>query len=305
MPIGSIIGGITGAIGAGQQASAEKYAAQLQYQAEQTALAQQQSQFAQNQQNISPFVQAGQGATTSLANLMSVPGQGLLTPWTQQFEAPTLAQAEQQPGYQFTLQEGLKAMQNSAAARGGLLSGATQKALQGYGQQAATTNYQNVYNNLLNQYQMGYQQFQQNQANTYNRLLGLGQQGQNAALGLSQLGQQGTQNLAGIMQSGAAAQGNLLSNAAYQGASGLNALGSSIGGALSNYGSLGSYTGNWNPFTQQQSLANVMKYGSGGGASSYSQGVPAGIPNTYSGLANGPAAPWNAPPPNIASSYFG
>jgi hypothetical protein len=42
---------------------------------------------------------------------------------------------------QFQLQQGNKAIQNSAAAHGNLLSGATLKGLQNYGQQTALNNY--------------------------------------------------------------------------------------------------------------------------------------------------------------------
>jgi hypothetical protein len=272
--IGGAVGGIFGAIGGNSQASAERYAADLQYKAEQQALQQEQQQYGQNQQNLAPFIQAGQGATTSLSDLMSVPGQGLLQPWTQQFQAPTLDQAKNNPGYQFTLDEGLKAMQNSAAARGGLLSGATQKALNNYGQQSATQNYQNVYNNLLNQYQMGYQQFQGNQANTYNRLLGLSSQGQQAAIGAGQLGQQSTQSMANTMQSGAQAQGGYLSNAAYQGAAGLNALGTGIGGGIQTAGAMQQLSQ-----LMQANSSNGGNYGySGGGPSSYGSANPGYTP---------------------------
>ena len=47
------------------------------------------------------------------------------------------------PGYQFRLQEGQKALERSAAARGGLLSGATGKGLVRYGQDFATQEYDN------------------------------------------------------------------------------------------------------------------------------------------------------------------
>ena len=93
-----------------------------------------------------------------------------MTPWTQQFTAPTAAQAEQTPGYQFQLQQGENAIQNAAAARGGLLSGRTLADLNTYAQGTASTNYQNTFNNALTQYQSAYNTFQNNQNNTFNRL---------------------------------------------------------------------------------------------------------------------------------------
>lgn len=53
---------------------------------------------------------------------------------------------QQDPGYQFRMQEGMKAIQSSAAAKGGLNSGATLKALSNYGQQTAAEEYGNIYN---------------------------------------------------------------------------------------------------------------------------------------------------------------
>ena len=52
------------------------------------------------------------------------------------------------PSYQFRLSEGLKAMQRTAAARGGLLSGGALKEAQRYGQGLASTEYGNAFNRL-------------------------------------------------------------------------------------------------------------------------------------------------------------
>ncbi len=52
---------------------------------------------------------------------------------------------EADPGYAFRLAEGMKALEQSAAARGNLLSGGTGKALQRYGQGLASQEYQNAF----------------------------------------------------------------------------------------------------------------------------------------------------------------
>jgi len=62
------------------------------------------------------------------------------------FAAPTADQMTVDPGYQFRLNEGQRALQNSGAARGTLRSGAMMSDLLNYGQQAASQEYQNVYN---------------------------------------------------------------------------------------------------------------------------------------------------------------
>ena len=52
------------------------------------------------------------------------------------------------PSYSFRFQEGLKALDRSAAARGGLLSGGALKAAQRYGQEFASNEFGNAYNRL-------------------------------------------------------------------------------------------------------------------------------------------------------------
>lgn len=62
------------------------------------------------------------------------------------FVAPTLQDAQNAPGYQFGLQQGEQALQNSAAAKGVLRTGGTLKDILGWGNQFATQNYGNVFN---------------------------------------------------------------------------------------------------------------------------------------------------------------
>lgn len=177
---GSIFGGLFGA-NASSKASA-------QYQkALKEAETWMQGQEQQGLGNYAPYLQGGAKASGMLSDLLGTPGQGLLTPWTQQFTAPTEQQAENTPGYKFQLQQGENALQNSAAARGGLLSGGTLAGMNQYAQGLASENYQNVFNNSLTQYQQAYQSFLNNQQNTYSRLMGLSGQGLQAAGGAGNL----------------------------------------------------------------------------------------------------------------------
>ena len=84
------------------------------------AQAAQQSQLKSEGANEQPFVGAGQKAVGSLSNLLAPGGQ--LTQGYGSFTAPTGVTEQNDPGYQFRLQQGQNALQNSAAARGGLLS---------------------------------------------------------------------------------------------------------------------------------------------------------------------------------------
>jgi hypothetical protein len=196
--------------------------------------------------------QAGGGTAAAPLSQMVNPSIGtsgqLMQPWTQSFnapapfqygqfqmpaafQAPTAEQAQQTPGYQFALQQAMNAMQSSAAAKGTLLTGGTQKDLANYAQGLASQTYQQTYNNALTGYQtnlsnalgayqtnyatslgayntnynnafqnylQNYQQFQNNQANQYNRLMGLTNLGAQMTGQLGSLGQQAAGTTAGI-----------------------------------------------------------------------------------------------------------
>jgi len=82
------------------------------------------------------------------------------------------------PSYKWRVGQGTEALENSAAARGGLLSGNTGKALVDYGQQAGSQEYQNEFNRWLSKLGIG----QGAAANMSNISTGLG----NALSGLMQ-----------------------------------------------------------------------------------------------------------------------
>src|SRR5258708_11871038 len=140
---GSIGSGLIGANAAGNaadtQANAAMHAADLQKQEADAALAFQKQEWQTQQENMAPWLSAGKGALGNLTALMSKPGEGLLTPWTEQFTAPTDVTEQNDPGYKFRLQQGEGALENSAAANGSLLPGNTRAAQQKFGQNKATT----------------------------------------------------------------------------------------------------------------------------------------------------------------------
>ena len=239
---------------AGIQAGAAKSAAQLQFEEQQQALAFQKQEWEQQQQNMAPWIRAGQGAVGTLGGLLGqgLQGQGPLAPWTGQFQAPTLAQAQQEPGYQFALGQGTKALTNSAAASGNLLTGNTGEALQQYGQQFGEQNYQNVYNRAMQQYELGYNQFETNQSNLFNRYASLAGLGQTSAAQLGNQGQAAAGNVANISLTGGAQIGQQWNNAAAAQASGYVGAGNAIGGAFGN-------------LSQYAMLQQLLGQGGGGG----------------------------------------
>jgi hypothetical protein len=229
---GSLFGGLFG--GSASQDAAKQYEQALQK--AQNFL---QDQEKQGVQNFQPYMDAGKGATGTLSSLLGTPGQGLLTPWTRQFTAPTAAEAEQTPGYQFQLQAGENAMQNSAAGKGSLLSGRTLADLNNFAQGTASTNYQNVFNNALTQYGTAYQSFLNNQNSTYQRLMGLSGEGLSAANSTGQFMSGIGGDIAALMgqQGAAAAQGTIGAANAY------GSILPGIGNAVSQYGMLNMLNG--------------------------------------------------------------
>lgn len=193
-----VVGGAISAYGANQashtQASAQEHAADTQLSMFNTLNAQEQ-----------PFMQAGYGATNQLSKFLAPGGPGT-TPFTAKDYLNN-----QDPGYQFQLQTGGAAIRNADTPGVGSLSGAALKDLVGFNQGMAATGYQNAWNRWNTQNQ-----------NTYNRLYGLANLGQNAA---SNTGAVGSSLGTGIAQAQAAAGGSL--------AAGQMGVASSLGGSAS------------------------------------------------------------------------
>lgn len=93
---------------------------------------------------------------------------------------------QKDPGYDFRIAEGQKALERSAAARGGLNSGATLKALARYGQDFASGEYNNAYN-----------RFNADRDRRFNRLSSLAGGGQTATNQVGQFAGQYGQQVSG------------------------------------------------------------------------------------------------------------
>lgn len=182
--VGKAIGSITGA---NKQAKAAQQAANTQAAASREATQIQKDMYDQTRADLMPYADAGK---TSLDQLM-----GQMGPDGYFNQTYTGQDIYNDPSYQFRLQQGQDAIQSGAAARGGLLSGATLKALQGYGQDMASQEYQNAYN-----------RFNADQTNQYNRLSNLVGVGQNAAAQQGNAGAQTAQAVANNTMAGANAQ---------------------------------------------------------------------------------------------------
>jgi len=106
------------------------------------------------------------------------------------------------PGAQVREKRGMQALQNSAAARGNLLTGATAKALQDYGQESASQEYQASYQRALQNYNTNlgkeFGTFDRN----WGAQFGAGQANQNAAIAEGQMGLEANKFNYGIARQG-------------------------------------------------------------------------------------------------------
>ena len=182
--VGDVIGDITGS---NKQAKAAKNAAAQQAAAADKASQIQKDMFEQVRGDLNPYRTAGSNALAQLMGGMGQDGQFMKTYSGQD--------VYDDPSYQFRVNQGNNAIQGSAAAQGGLLSGATLKALQNYGQESASQEYQNAYN-----------RFNADQTNQYNRLSNLVGIGQNAAAQTGNAGTQTAQAIANNTMQGANSQ---------------------------------------------------------------------------------------------------
>ena len=165
---------------------------------------------------LSPYETAG---STALPQL-----QALLAKGAPSFTAPTGVNMQNDPGYQFRMQQGQKALEQSAAARGGALGGGALKDLTQFGQNFGSNEYQNVYNRALSGFGANLAGYQTNLGGLENLAgLGLSAAGTNVGANLG-VGQGITGATTGI--GNAQAAGTIGSANAWAG--GLGGLGNSI-----------------------------------------------------------------------------
>jgi|DEB3_MinimDraft_2_1074329.scaffolds.fasta_scaffold03841_2 hypothetical protein len=195
--------------------SASKKAASTQADAANRAADLQMQQFERQVELQEPWRQAGITALNKL------------TPLATEYTPFGMDQFQQDPGYAFRMKEGMKALERSAAARGGLLSGGMLRGAQEYGQGLASQEYMNAFNR--------YQAERNARLNPLQSLAGVGQTATN------QLGQAG-QTMAGNV-------GQAMGAAAQARASGY------IGGANALSQGLGTYLN----YQQGQNFLNAMR----------------------------------------------
>ena len=190
MPWGIAASAAIGAISSGEGESAGA-AAQAQIAREQLAWTK--KVYENAQKDIVPYTHLGEvgakGYESSLPYLTSQYGMEdykkspLYTPMVR-----NLAELQATPGYQFQLQQGLQGVQQSAASKGGLLSGAAGQAMNNYAQGQAAQGYQSAWERAQKAYGTAFTQDLNQKAQIGTMYLEPAKLGQNSVLGLGQIG---------------------------------------------------------------------------------------------------------------------
>ena len=199
---------ITNAIGSlfgtTQQADAATLAAQQQAQSQQQGAAALTAQLA-------PYNQFGASAMPNLINKLGLGGTGSGFQYGPFSFNPS--DLQNTPGYQFTLQQGQKGVNNALSSQGLLGSGAQAKALSDYTTGLAQNTYNQQLQNALGMYQTNYNsalgQYNTN-AGQLGSLLNLGQ---NAAAGTGQAAYNTQVGAGNALAAGQVAAGNTTANA--------------------------------------------------------------------------------------------
>lgn len=231
---------------ANTSAGAQKYATDVQY-----------KMFEKNLELQKPWQEAGTTAVNRLAAGLA-PGGEFGTKFSQ-------TDWQQDPGYAFRLKEGQRALNQAAAARGGMISGNALKAAERYGQEMGSQEYQNAFNR--------YYREREAMLNPLQSLAGLGQ---SSAQSLGGAAANTGSNIGNLAMTNAANQGNALMAAGQARASAYQGYGSAAGQAL---GGIGNYLRNYNSGDGYQ-----LGTGTRGNAYAVSQGYE---PLDYSGYQNG------------------
>lgn len=199
-------------VGAGAQIFGANKAADAQRDAAQAGINAQTQMYSRTRKDLAPYREIGAQAEKDLSTRLD------------DLTAPielTQDWLESTPGYQFTKTQGLKAVQNSAAARGLGVSGAALKGAANFATGLADNTYKTQFD-VANT----------NKTNAFNRLKSLTDTGAQAATGTGQFGASAATNI-----------GNLSVGAGNASAAAYNKTGQAIGNLASDIGGYAQYKG--------------------------------------------------------------
>jgi hypothetical protein len=147
-----------------------------------------------------PYADNGRTAQDQIMQLLGLGGDRNAADFGQYAKSFGVDEFEQDPGYKFRLNEGMNALQRSAAARGNLLSGGTMKGIQRFGQDLASQEFSNAFQRA--QIERGAR------LGALGNLAGAGQAASNNMTSIA--GQYGTQSAGNALGRGQAMAGNAL-----------------------------------------------------------------------------------------------
>jgi hypothetical protein len=229
----ALLGGLISSSGAQSAASTQAAAADR-------AAALQKEMFDKQVELQDPYRQAGLTGQNRLMELLGLGGNAGAAGYGQYAKDFSMADYQQDPGYQFRLSEGLKQLGHAAGARGGLISGQTMKGMEEYRQGLASQEYGNAFN-----------RYQTNRANMLQPLGSLMASGQASAAGqAAQAGQYGVN------------AGNMMMQAGQANAAGQLGMANSLAGGLSSASSAYRQQENFNNYLARQRLGGGAMGGS-------------------------------------------
>lgn len=207
-------------------------------------IALQREQFNKNIELQKPMIDAGNTGRNRLMQLLGLaPGGADNGSAAKDF---SMADFQQDPGYQFRMDQGQQALERGAAARGGLMSGAAAKDTMRFSQGLASQDYQAAFD-----------RFKSNQASKLNPLQSLSGAGQSASGALGQAGQNFANSAGQALGNYGATAGANLTGMGNARASGY------VGSANALTGALGQA---YNGFQQNQLMSLLNKPPSNGGS---------------------------------------
>ena len=248
----NLIGGLVGRSGARKQARAAEEAARLQYQAAQDAIGENRRQFDATKADFAPYVGAGQrGLDTYETELRG----GQYDPAQFGFQARTRNyDLGADPVFGNVLDQAMKRIQATQAAKGSFGGGGTQRALQreavNFGQQFENQDYQRFQGEEATRYGQATDAFNRDygaKQDRANRFQGLGQMGMNAAGQVGQFGANSANQIGQLGMSGAQSLGQGLTQGAGFRSAGDDQLFNSIGSGVMDAGGLMGYGRNAGP----------------------------------------------------------
>lgn len=144
--IGAVIGAGASLIGGAMASSAASKAAKTQARSADKATELQKQMYEEGVVRQKPFYEAGITAQNRLMDLLGLSDRTTAEGYGSGIRPFGMSDFQADPGYAFRMKEGLKSLDQQAAARGGLISGNALRAAQQYGQDLGSQEYQNAYN---------------------------------------------------------------------------------------------------------------------------------------------------------------